>query len=86
MIKWKIHPKTKKEVFQFRWKMSSPINSNKIERKLKSLLKATEIVLPEKLFRNYMTNFEFNHEGQQYLFLNIDDDSPSGGLYLLVKL
>lgn len=83
---WKIHPQNGKRFLDIRWKAQLGENRRqKIQRKLDGILN-TSVQLPEVLTLNYRIHFQFQADGKSYLFLNADDDRPSGGLYRLVDL
>jgi len=85
-VTWKIHDKTGKRYLDIRWKAQLGENRRaKLKRKIEGILK-TEVELPEVLTDRYRINFQFECEGKRYLFLNADDDRPSGGLFRLVEL
>lgn len=85
-MNWKIHQKTGKRYLDIRWKAQLGENRRaKVQRKIQGILK-NPVELPEVLTLNYRIHFEFDCDGKRYLFLNADDDRPSGGLYRLVEL
>ena len=85
-MKWRVHSKTGKNYLDIRWKAELGVNRRaKLKKKIEGILK-TEVELPEVLTDQYKINFQFNVGDKRYLFLNADDDRPTGGLYRLVEL
>lgn len=83
---WKTHPTNGKRYLDIRWKAQLGENRRqKLQRKLDGILN-TSVTLPAVLTDRYKINFEFQANGKRYLFLNADDDRPTGGLYRLVDL